>query len=237
MPGARPVLQGGVSPAWRRAIETVLLQNFSVSGRVVKRAYKYRFYPTPEQAGLLNRTFRFGALCVQPGAGRAIPGVDPGTGAGHVRGDLPDADRHCGRSLVSEFEDVLGVRPPGREHVADRPRVDLRRVRCAPQPGRERGESSMCRRAGGPSLRRWCQTAPHVVLEATVGETGTLAREGWESPSFRAGRSQALPLRPHGEDLGNNFRKRNEIIEVRGSLGRRPSRRSASSATRCRTPA
>ena len=25
--------------------------------RVVKRAYKYRFYPTPEQAGLLNRTF------------------------------------------------------------------------------------------------------------------------------------------------------------------------------------
>ena len=30
---------------------------FSVSGRVVKRAYKYRFYPTPEQADLLNRTF------------------------------------------------------------------------------------------------------------------------------------------------------------------------------------
>ncbi|WP_218106594.1 RNA-guided endonuclease InsQ/TnpB family protein [Micromonospora pallida] len=26
-------------------------------GRVVKRAYKFRFYPTPEQAGLLNRTF------------------------------------------------------------------------------------------------------------------------------------------------------------------------------------
>ncbi len=28
-----------------------------MSGRVVKRAYKYRFYPTPEQAHLLNRTF------------------------------------------------------------------------------------------------------------------------------------------------------------------------------------
>ena len=28
-----------------------------MSGRVVKRAYRYRFYPTPEQAGLLNRTF------------------------------------------------------------------------------------------------------------------------------------------------------------------------------------
>ena len=28
-----------------------------MSGRVVKRAYKYRFYPTPEQADLLNRTF------------------------------------------------------------------------------------------------------------------------------------------------------------------------------------
>ena len=28
-----------------------------MSIRVVKRAYKYRFYPTPEQAGLLNRTF------------------------------------------------------------------------------------------------------------------------------------------------------------------------------------
>jgi putative transposase len=28
-----------------------------MSIRVVKRAYKYRFYPTPEQVGLLNRTF------------------------------------------------------------------------------------------------------------------------------------------------------------------------------------
>ena len=28
-----------------------------MSGRVVKRAYKYRFYPTPQQVGLLNRTF------------------------------------------------------------------------------------------------------------------------------------------------------------------------------------
>jgi putative transposase len=28
-----------------------------MSSRVVKRAYKYRFYPTPGQAGLLNRTF------------------------------------------------------------------------------------------------------------------------------------------------------------------------------------
>ena len=28
-----------------------------MSIRVVKRAYKYRFYPTPKQAGLLNRTF------------------------------------------------------------------------------------------------------------------------------------------------------------------------------------
>ena len=28
-----------------------------MSGRVVKRAYKYRFHPSPEQAGLLNRTF------------------------------------------------------------------------------------------------------------------------------------------------------------------------------------
>ena len=28
-----------------------------MSGRLVKRAYKYRFYPTPGQAGLLNRTF------------------------------------------------------------------------------------------------------------------------------------------------------------------------------------
>jgi len=28
-----------------------------MSRRVVKRAYKYRFCPTPVQAGLLNRTF------------------------------------------------------------------------------------------------------------------------------------------------------------------------------------
>src|ERR1035438_6363860 len=27
-----------------------------MSSRVVKRAYKYRFYPTPAQVGLLNRT-------------------------------------------------------------------------------------------------------------------------------------------------------------------------------------
>ena len=28
-----------------------------MAGKLVKRAYRYRFYPTPEQAGLLNRTF------------------------------------------------------------------------------------------------------------------------------------------------------------------------------------
>jgi putative transposase len=28
-----------------------------MSERVVKRAFKFRFYPTPEQADLLNRTF------------------------------------------------------------------------------------------------------------------------------------------------------------------------------------
>lgn len=28
-----------------------------MAGRVIKRAFKYRFYPTPEQADLLNRTF------------------------------------------------------------------------------------------------------------------------------------------------------------------------------------
>ena len=28
-----------------------------MTGKLVKRAYKYRFYPSPEQAGLLNRTF------------------------------------------------------------------------------------------------------------------------------------------------------------------------------------
>ena len=32
-------------------------------------------------------------------------------------------------------------------------------------------------------------------------------------------RVNALAPRPHGEDLANNFRKRNEIIEVRGTLG------------------
>jgi len=32
-------------------------------------------------------------------------------------------------------------------------------------------------------------------------------------------RVNALALRPHGEDLANNFRKRNEIIEVRGTPG------------------
>ncbi|MGX7729713.1 helix-turn-helix domain-containing protein [Rhodococcus sp. 2H158] len=28
-----------------------------MAGRVVKRAYKYRFYPSPDQAAELNRTF------------------------------------------------------------------------------------------------------------------------------------------------------------------------------------
>ena len=33
------------------------MAELSMSIRVVKRACEYRFYPTPEQAGLLNRTF------------------------------------------------------------------------------------------------------------------------------------------------------------------------------------
>ena len=33
------------------------MAEFSMSMRVVKRAYKYRFYPTPQQTGLLSRTF------------------------------------------------------------------------------------------------------------------------------------------------------------------------------------
>ena len=55
--GASPVFQRRVSPVWRRTTETVPWQNFSMGIRVVKRAYKYRFYPTPGQAELLNRTF------------------------------------------------------------------------------------------------------------------------------------------------------------------------------------
>ncbi|MEU2616222.1 helix-turn-helix domain-containing protein [Micromonospora sp. NPDC007271] len=38
----------------------------------MKRAYRYRFYPSPEQAGQLSRTF--GCACgVQPGVGESRP--------------------------------------------------------------------------------------------------------------------------------------------------------------------
>jgi len=63
-----------------------------MSARVVRRAYKYRCYPIPEQAGLLNRTFG-SVRYVYTRALGAVPCVDPGTAAGHVRGNLPDAER------------------------------------------------------------------------------------------------------------------------------------------------
>jgi hypothetical protein len=66
--------------------------------------------------------------------------------------------------VLPEQQDVLGVRGDHRDDAAEHPGMGVRRLWCAPRPGRERGESSLCRRAGGSSLRRWCQTAPHVVL-------------------------------------------------------------------------
>ena len=61
-------------------------------------------------------------------------------------------------------QDVLGVRRDRREDAAERPGVGVRRVRCAPRPGRERGEGDTGGRAGRRSLRRWCKTTPHVAL-------------------------------------------------------------------------
>ena len=70
--------------------------------RVLKRAYKYRFYPTPEQADLLNRTF------------------------GSVRYVYNRALAERSRAWTQEQED------------------GVRLLRCAPRPGRERGEGHTC---------------------------------------------------------------------------------------------
>ena len=83
--------------------------------------------------------------------------------AAGVQGGLVRADRDRGGPVLPEQQDVLGVRCDHREDAAERPGVDVRRVRCASRPGRERGEGATGRRAGGSSLRRWCETVPRVV--------------------------------------------------------------------------
>ena len=81
-----------------------------------------------------------------------------------VQGGLVRADRDRRRPLLSEQQNLLGVRCDHRDDAADRSGVDVRRVRHASRPGRERGEGHTCGGALRSSLRRWCQTAPHVVL-------------------------------------------------------------------------
>ena len=80
-----------------------------------------------------------------------------------VQGGLVRADRDRGRPVLPEQQDVLGVRCDHREDAAEHPGMDVRRLRHAARPGRERGEGSTGGRAGRLSLRRWCQTTPHVV--------------------------------------------------------------------------
>ncbi|MDA8118975.1 MAG: helix-turn-helix domain-containing protein [Gammaproteobacteria bacterium] len=41
----------------------------------IKRAYRFRFYPTPDQEVILTRTFGC-ALCRQPHAASALRGLD-----------------------------------------------------------------------------------------------------------------------------------------------------------------
>ena len=84
--------------------------------------------------------------------------------AAGVQGGLVRADRDRGRQVLPVEHDMFSVRPDRRSNAAECPRVGVRRVWRAPRPGRERGEGSTGRRTGGFSLRRWCQTAPHVVL-------------------------------------------------------------------------
>ncbi len=57
---------------------------------------------------------------------------------------------------------LLGLRGQGRSQAAQRPRVDVRRVRDGPRPGRECSEEHLGRRAGGQVKRLWsrCQTTP-----------------------------------------------------------------------------
>ncbi|WP_167667537.1 helix-turn-helix domain-containing protein [Micromonospora narathiwatensis] len=51
--------------------------------RAVKRAFKYRFYPTGTQSAELSRT----RVCLEglkPGLGRAYRGMDSATGTDHL---------------------------------------------------------------------------------------------------------------------------------------------------------
>ncbi len=83
--------------------------------------------------------------------------------AAGVQGGLVRADRDRGGPVLPEQQDVLGVRGDHREDATVRPGVGVHRVWCAARPGRERGEGSTGGRAGRCSLRRWCETAPHIV--------------------------------------------------------------------------
>jgi IS605 OrfB family transposase len=62
-------------------------------------------------------------------------------------------------------QDLLVLRPPGREAAVDHPGMDLRRVRGDPRPGRERGEEHSGRRAGGVGLWSRCKTSTEIIRE------------------------------------------------------------------------
>lgn len=70
-------------------------------------------------------------------------------------------NRHRG-SLVPIKQAVLRVRGTRRQHAAIGAGMDMP-VRRGPRPRHQRGQEHSGGRAGRVSVRRWCETAPHLV--------------------------------------------------------------------------
>ncbi len=68
------------------------------------------------------------------------------------------------RSLLPVQQTVQRVRCATAEYGAARARVAVRGMRHGPRSGRERREEHTRRRACGARLRRWCETAPQLML-------------------------------------------------------------------------
>jgi hypothetical protein len=111
--------------------------------------------------------------------GFVCPQHDPQSraGAGHLRcflvevsqaagiqGGLVWTNGYCYRSVLPEFQNMLGVRCDCCDDAPKHPGVGVRQLWRTSRPGRERSEGNFGGRTGRCCLRRWCKTCPRVAL-------------------------------------------------------------------------
>ena len=94
---------------------------------------------------------------------RIVVGVSQAVG---IQGGVVWADGGGDRPVVSEQQDLLGLRLGRHNHAVERAVMDLP-VWRDPRPGRERGEEHSSGRAGRARLRRWRETLPHLAREGS----------------------------------------------------------------------